>query len=112
METPETVRTSLQPGEWLMSIDFKDTYLHIPIQMQSKKYLRFHIQGQFKALPLVCPIEFIAVAKEVKLMVLHKGIRIHHYLGDWLVKARFHQTCLQQIQPRLDGKHAKIRTGP
>ena len=32
METPETIRTSLQEGEWVTSIDFKDAYFHIPIQ--------------------------------------------------------------------------------
>ena len=46
METPETIRTSLQQGEWVTSIDFKDAYFHIPIQEQSRKYLRFHIQGR------------------------------------------------------------------
>ena len=54
METPETIKTSLQIGEWVTSIDVKDDYFHIPIQSQSRKYLRFHIQGQtyhFKALP-------------------------------------------------------------
>ena len=50
----ETIRTSLQVGEWVTSIDFKDAYCHIPIHSQSRKYMRFHIQGQsyqFKALP-------------------------------------------------------------
>ena len=54
METPETIRTSLQTGEWVTSIDFKDAYFHIPIHSQSRKYMRFHVQGrsyQFKALP-------------------------------------------------------------
>ena len=54
METPETIRTSLQTGEWVTFIDFKDAYFHIPIQTLSRKYLRFHVQGktyQFKALP-------------------------------------------------------------
>ena len=46
METPETIRTSLQLGEWVTSIYFKDTYLHIPIHSQSRKYMRFLIQGQ------------------------------------------------------------------
>ena len=36
METRETIRTSLQQGEWVKSIDFKDTYFHIPIQEQSR----------------------------------------------------------------------------
>ena len=64
METPETIRTSVQVGEWVTSIDFKDPYFHIPIHSQSRKYMRFHIQGQsyqFKALPFglsTAPMEF------------------------------------------------------
>ena len=38
METPKTIRISLQQGEWVTSIDFKDAYFHIPIQEQSRKY--------------------------------------------------------------------------
>ena len=30
METPETIRTSLQQGEWVTSVDFRDAYFHIP----------------------------------------------------------------------------------
>ena len=104
METPETIRTSLQAGEWVTSIDFKDAYFHIPIHSQSRKYMRFHLQGrsyQFKALPFglsTAPMEFTVVAKEVKLMALQKGIRTHQYLDDWLVRASNHDTCLQHTQ--------------
>ena len=104
METPETIRTSLQQGEWVTSIDFKDAYFHIPIQEQSRKYLRFHVQGQtyqFKALPFglsTAPLEFTVIAKEVKLMASHRGIRIHQYLDDWLVRATSHQACFQHTQ--------------
>ena len=41
METPESIRASLIPGEWGPSIDLSDTYLHIPIHPNSRKYLRF-----------------------------------------------------------------------
>ena len=41
METPESIRTSLIPGEWVSSIDLSDAYLHIPIHPNSRKYLRF-----------------------------------------------------------------------
>ena len=41
METPESIRASLIPGEWVSSIDLSDTYLHIPIHQNSRKYLRF-----------------------------------------------------------------------
>ena len=104
METPETIRTSLQAGEWVTSIDFKDTYFHIPIHSQSRKYMRFHLQDrsyQFKALPFglsTAPMEFTVVAKEVKLVALQRGIRIHQYLDDWLVRASTHDTCLQHTQ--------------
>ena len=104
METPETIRTSLQQGQCITSIDFKDAYFHIPIQEQSRKYLRFHVQGQtyqFKALPFslsTAPLKFTVIAKEVKLMAIHKGIRIHQYLDDWLVRATSHQVCLQHTQ--------------
>ena len=104
METPETIRTSLQSGKWVTSIDFKDAYFHIPIHSQSRKNMRFHLQGrsyQFKALPFglsTAPMEFTVVTKEVKLMALQKGIRIHQYLDDWLVRASTHDTCLQHTQ--------------
>ena len=104
METPETIRTSLQVGEWVTSIDFKDAYFHIPIHSQSRKYMRFHIEGQsyhVKALPFglsTVPMEYTVVAKEVKLMALQRGIRIHQYLNDWLVGTTSHQTCLQHTQ--------------
>ena len=71
---------------------------------QSRKYMHFHLQGrsyQFKALPFglsIAPMEFTVVAKEVKLMALQRGIRIHQYLDDWLVRASSHETCLQHTQ--------------
>ena len=82
---------------------FKDTYFHIPIQKQSRKYLRFHVQGktnQFKALPFglsTATLEFTVVIREVKLIALQKGLRIHQYL-DWLVRAISHQACVRHTQ--------------
>ena len=89
------------------------------------KYMRFHLQGrssQFKALPFghsTAPMEFTVVAKEVKLMALQRGIRIHQYLDDWLVRATSLQTCLQHTQTlvrslsrtRLAGEQGEVRTG-
>ena len=107
METPETIRTSLQTGEWVTSIDFKDAYFHIPINSQSRKYMRFHIQDKtypFRALPFglsTAPMEFTVVAKEVKWLAMKQGIRIHQYLDDWLVRATSHRVCLQQTKNLL-----------
>ena len=37
-------------------------------------------------------------SKGGELMAIHKDIRIHQYLDDWLVKAKSHQVCLQHTQ--------------
>ena len=54
METPESIRTSLIPGEWVLLIDLSGTYLHIPNHTNSRKYLRFCYRSQvfqFTSLP-------------------------------------------------------------
>ena len=54
METPESIRASLIPGEWVLLIDLSDAYLHIPIHPNSRKYLRFCHKSQmfqFTSLP-------------------------------------------------------------
>ena len=76
METPESIRTSLVPGEWVLSIDLSDAYLHIPIHPNSRKYQRFCYKAQvfqFTSLPFglaTAPQVFTMIVKEVKLMAL------------------------------------------
>ena len=107
METPETIRLSLQKGEWVTSLDFRDAYFHIPISQRSRKYLRFRINKatyQFTSLPFglaMAPLEFTKAVKEVKLMPQARGIRIHQYLDDWLLKAPCRETCLQHTRTLL-----------
>ena len=85
----------------------KDTYFHIAMNPQPRKYLRFHIQGQsceFKALPFglsTAPMGFTMVIKKIKLMVQNKGIRIHQFLDYWLIRAKYDQTFLH-IQTLVD----------
>ena len=104
METPENIGTSLQQGEWVTSIDFKDTYFHIPIQEQSRKYFKLSYPGQN------IPVQSTAIrtvhsshgvhcdSKRGELMAIHRGRRIHQYLDNCLVRARSHQVCLQHTQ--------------
>ena len=78
MEALETKRTCIQTGEWVMSIDYKDTYFHMPIQAESRKYLCFHTQCQsyqFKVLLFglsTAPIKLTVRGKDIKLMALHR----------------------------------------
>ena len=92
METVQSIRQSLQPGEWCTQIDIKDAYLHIPVQHRFRKYLRFTVEGvvyQFKTLPFglnVAPRIFTQVLKPVLGHLRRQGIRVHGYLDDWIIR--------------------------
>ena len=107
METPESIRASLRKGKWATSIDLTDAYLHVPIHSQSQKYLGFHFQGityQFTSLPFglaTAPLIFTSIVKEVKLIALQSGIRLHQYLDDWLIRAPSKLECTEQTQKLL-----------
>ena len=123
METPETIRTSLQTVEWVISVDFKDTYFHIPFDSPGSTCVftaRFGPTSS-KPYPLACPQHQWSSRCWPKRsnMALQRGIRIHQYLEDWLVRARSHHTCLQHTQTlvtlsrtRLAGEQGEIRTRP
>ena len=99
METAKNIRDLLQQGEWVTSLDLTDACFHISIHPRFQKYLRFNVGDrsyQFTALPFgiaMAPLEFTMVAKEVKLMALTEGIRIHQYIDDWLLRAKSKQQC-------------------
>ena len=108
METPESIRTSLIPGEWVSSIDLSDAYLHIPIHPNSRKYLRFCYKAQvfqFTSLPFglaTAPQVFTMIVKEVKLMALSRGPRIHQYLDDWLIRSQSQEEAQVNTQAVVD----------
>ena len=108
METAEVIRNSICKGEWVVSVDLTDAYFHIPIHQRSQSLLRFHVGGrsfQFKALPFgiaTAPLEFTRVVKEVKLMLQNRGIRIHQYLDDWLLRAPTQQICMEQSKQLVE----------
>ena len=108
METPESIRTCLIPGEWVSSIDLSDAYLHIPIHPNSRKYLRFCYKSQvfqFTSLPFrraTAPQVFTMIVKEVKLMALSRGLRVHQYLDDWLIRSQSQEEAQVNTQVVVD----------
>lgn len=90
METLESIRLSLQKGDWVTSLDLKDAYFHILVHRRSRRYLRFCFNGkvfQFRALPFglsVSPYVFTRVLKTVLRYIRRSGIRVHAYLDDWI----------------------------
>ena len=108
METAEIIRKSLKKGEWVTSIDIKDAYLHVPIHKKAQKYLRFQTkQGvyQFVSLPFgiaTAPHEFTLLAKEVKLLARSRGLKMHQYLDDWLLRSDSREKSVQDTQRLLN----------
>ena len=90
METVQSIRKSLQPGEWCTQIDIKDAYLHIPVQEKFRKYLRFTVDGvvyQFRTLPFglnVAPRIFTLILKPVLARLRAQGVCVQGYLDDWI----------------------------
>ena len=108
METPESIRTSLIPWEWVSLIDLSDAYLHIPIHPNSRKYLRFYYRSQvfqFTSLSFglaTAPQVFTMIVKEVKLMALSRGLRLHQYLDDWLIRSQSQEEAQVNTQAVVD----------
>ena len=91
METILTIWKSLVPGNYCFSVDLTDAYLHVPVHIASRRYLRVVREGivyQFRALPFglsTAPWIFTQIVQEVKKMLHIQSIIIHIYLDDWLV---------------------------
>ena len=100
METAEVVRNTICKGLWVVSIDLTDVYFYIPIHEKSQHLLRFHVAGQtyqFWAFPFgiaTARLKFTQVVKEVKFMLQNRGIQVHRYLDDWLLRAPSEEICL------------------
>ena len=45
MTTPRVVTNALHHGDWVVSVDLKDAYFHIPIHRKSRRLLRFATAG-------------------------------------------------------------------
>ena len=82
--------------------------LHIPIHPNSRKYLRFCYKSQvfqFTSLPFglaTAPQVFTMIVKEVKLMALSRGLRIHQYLDDWLIRSQSQEEAQVNTQAVVD----------
>ena len=93
MESAISIQNQMRPGMVATSIDLTDAYYHVPVNYHYRKYMRIALFGkvlQFKAMPMGLNVSariFTKLIMEVMRMVRAKGIHIHAYLDDWLLKA-------------------------
>ena len=95
-----------------------------PHHPNSRKYLRFCYRSQvfqFTSLPFglaTAPQVFTMIVKEVKLMALSRGLKLHQYLDDWLIRSQSQEKAQVNTEGvvdltqslGLDNKSGKIRT--
>ena len=93
MENLATLKSLINPGDYMINIDLTDAYLSVPIHQESQKFLRFIWQNkayQFKAMPFglnVAPRVFTKLLKPVVAWLRGQGIRLIIYLDDILIMA-------------------------
>ena len=92
METPESIRASDSRGMGVIDrpIRHLPSHLHSPKLEEIPKVLPQVTSFQFTSLPFglaTAPQVFTRIVKEVKLMALSRGIRLHQYLDDWLIES-------------------------
>ena len=103
LESNQLVPRSLQMSNWMVSIDLKDVYLQVLIHPDSRKFLRFMVDGtvyQFQALCFglsTAPQVFTRVMAPapVSVMLYSLGVRMLRYLDDWLILASSRSEALQ-----------------
>ena len=92
METLKSVRDCLRPGEFTVSVDLEDAYLHIPLHPSCYHLFRFCLNGvvfHFTALPFglaSAPWVFTKILRPVVAYLHTHSILVHAYLDDWLLQ--------------------------
>ena len=97
MDTHDTIKDILSPGDYMASIDLTDAFFSVPIHVDSKKYLCFELESQryqFNVLPFgmkSSPRIFTKVLKPAINFLRDQGIKILAYLDDiFLCASSFH----------------------
>ena len=104
METIQSVLSFIQQNDWMISMDMKDAYFHVPIHPKSRPYLRFVFNNrvfQFRALCFglsTAPQVFTCILAPLGKIVHLAGFRIVLYLDDWLVIASTKEELLRAKQ--------------
>ena len=101
METPRSVLNSIRPGDWMISLDLQDAYLQVPVHRDSRRYLRFVVDGKTFQFRVLCfglttaPQVFTRIMAPVSAILHRHGVRMLRYLDDWLILASSKIACIQ-----------------
>ena len=104
MKTPESIRTSLIPGEWVSSIGHLPSHPHPSPLKENLRFCHRSPVFQFSSLPfgLSTAPQVFTIVKEVKLTALSRGLRLHQYLDNWLIRSQSREETLVNTQAVVD----------
>lgn len=108
MDTLTKVLNLVKIGDWAISLDLSDAYLHIPIFQKHRKFLRFSVQNrcyQWKVLcfgPTSAPRVFTKMVSVVAAFLRTQNVRLVVYLDDWLVVNQSKNQLYQDRKKCLD----------
>lgn len=81
----------IQENDYMMKVDLKNAYFHIPVQESHRRFLAFVYKGQFfnmTCLPFgiaTAPLVFSRITNWIAGMLRSRGVRIVVYLDDFLL---------------------------
>lgn len=100
MDTLARLRYLFRPGDWLFSADLQSGYYHLEIHPDHFTYLGFEFEGQyyvFTCLPFglkSAPWAFTMLTRQLVRHWRRQGIRVVHYLDDFLWLVSSHSLAL------------------
>ena len=113
MTTPRVVTNALHHGYWVVSVDLKYAYFHIPIHKKSRHLLRFAVETddglrvfQFRALPFgltSAPRVFTKVILPLGHLAHMHAVCLLQYLDDWILRSADRSLLAQQTNWLLSG---------
>ena len=104
MEGVVLLKSLVQQGDWMASIDLKDAYLSVVVAEEHRRYLRFQWERQlyeFLCLPFglsSAPRTFTKLLKPVMSLIRQQGVRSIVFLDDMLLMAGSRERLLRQVQ--------------
>ena len=104
MEGVVLLKSLVQQGDWMISINLKDAYLSVVVAEEHRRYLRFQWERQlyeFLCLPFGlsgAPRTFTKLLKPVMSLIRQQGVRSIVFLDDMLLMAGSRERLLRQVQ--------------
>jgi ribonuclease HI len=108
MDSLKTVLNLVQKGDFAISIDLKDAYMHIPVFPSHRKYLRFSINNkvyQWTSVPFgptSAPRVFTKIVAVVASYLRQQNLRLAVYLDDWLGLNALRNRLLQDLSKMIN----------